>query len=354
MSVYKGLERSDVYLTDYVSKKQWKISGSNLGDLGIKFIRAVSGSLPYFWNPEDERPYGTVSASTETGSTYNARLMYESIKALYYTGSLGDGTFEGTSDLNLQSSLTIPGARKLVTDVWAGAAPTSQENPEEPGITVISIPKELIGTQITPGSIKIDAGFSSQCYVEDGYVDMTGSYCEDGYPLGIWTDPDSHWVDPYFEDLHTGNVFDYEGTLMYSGFSGNWSIKGNMKYPSPDRLDNIVIGDVIYTQGTLIITQEYLKYLFNRQDAKEYSWQSEKPIFTEHVTCRVRDIDYNNTLNPSAPESLQFGDHEFTPYITTVGLYNTVGDLVAVAKLSKPIKKASNVDMTFDIQIDLG
>ena len=45
MSVLKGLERSDVYLTDYVSKKQWNVSGSSLGDLDIKLIRAMSSNV---------------------------------------------------------------------------------------------------------------------------------------------------------------------------------------------------------------------------------------------------------------------------------------------------------------------
>lgn len=363
MSVYKGLERSDVYLTDYVSKKHWKISGSNLGDLDIKLIRAVSGSLPYYWNPDDERPYGNISGSVnssyESGSHYNARLMYETLKNLFYSGSLGDGTFEGWSDLSLQTTLTVSGARDLQTRVWkdhrdSEELPDEEKNWEDPGMVVISLPKDVIGSQITPGSFKIGVDEDSQCYVEDDYVDTTGSFCDDGYPYGVWTDPETHWVDPYFENLHIGGLTDYEGVLIYSGFVGTWSIKGNMKYPSPDRQDNIVVGDIVYPQGILVITQEYLKYIFDRWDAEDYQWQSEKPIFTEHVTCKVLDVDFNKTLNPSAPESLQFGDHEFTPYITAVGLYNTVGDLIAVAKLSKPIKKASNIDMTFDIQIDLG
>lgn len=363
MSVFKSLNRSDVYVTDYISRKKWTIPGDQLGSVGIKFIRAVSGSIPYFYNPEDEVPYGNISGSVsgsyDLKDKYNARLVYESLKLLYYSGSVGDGTFEGESDLSLQTTLTISGARDLQPRVWkdyrdSEDLPDEQKNYDQPGIVVVSIPKDLFGTQITPGSFEIGVDNDSQCYVEDDYVDTTGSFCADGYPEGEWTIPETQWVDPYFEDLHTGDIHDYEGVLIYSGFVGTWSIKGNMKYPSPDRLDNIVIGDIVYTQGLLVITQEYLKYIFDRWDAEDYSWQSEKPIFTEHVTCKVLDVDFNNTLNPSAPESLQFGDREFTPYITTVGLYNTVGDLIAVAKLSKPIKKASNIDMTFDIQIDLG
>ena len=43
----------------------------------------------------------------------------------------------------------------------------------------------------------------------------------------------------------------------------------------------------------------------------------------------------------------------FAPYITTVGLYNDAGQLLAVAKLAQPIRKRSDVDMNFLIRIDL-
>ena len=192
MSVLKGLERSDVYLTDYVSKKQWNVSGSSLGDLDIKLIRAMSGSLPYYCNTGDELPYGNLSGSVgdsyESSSRYNTRLTYESLKALFYSGSLGDGTFEGYTDLNLQTTLTVSGARKLSSRVWKDYRdtvdlPDSQKNFEAPGIAVISIPKDLFGSRISPGSIKIGADTDSQCYVEDGYViNETGSFDNYGYP----------------------------------------------------------------------------------------------------------------------------------------------------------------------------
>ena len=42
-----------------------------------------------------------------------------------------------------------------------------------------------------------------------------------------------------------------------------------------------------------------------------------------------------------------------TTYITTIGLYNDGGDLVATAKLPKPIKKYPDMDVNFIVRIDL-
>ena len=42
-----------------------------------------------------------------------------------------------------------------------------------------------------------------------------------------------------------------------------------------------------------------------------------------------------------------------TPYITAVGLYNNTNDLLAVAKLARPLKKITGLPMTFKVQIDI-
>ena len=42
----------------------------------------------------------------------------------------------------------------------------------------------------------------------------------------------------------------------------------------------------------------------------------------------------------------------FSPYVTTIGLYNESYQLVAVGKLSKPIPISLYVDTTFVVNID--
>ena len=43
----------------------------------------------------------------------------------------------------------------------------------------------------------------------------------------------------------------------------------------------------------------------------------------------------------------------FAPYITTIGLYDDAGQLLAIGKLAQPIRKRDDVDMNFMIRIDL-
>lgn len=387
MSVFKGLNRSDVYLTDYDSRKWWSVPGTDLAQLGLKILKGTKKPLFYCSQEEDNHVVfgpvtGTVGVTSSyvTGS-YNEGAVYGSVETLYYSGSFlgkynqveaqeqeaveGTGSISGSGFgysgyLYPQTTLTVSGSRTLPTRSYRDPddtdLPGHQLNyyDEKPGVIVISIPREVIGDGIQPGTFRIEPDKDVYCYVEDDYiVDPTGSFCDDGYPPGVWTRESDHWVDPYFEDLHIGSITDYEGVVVCSGFNGTWEITTEMRYPTPVHTDNNVVGDIIYSHGQLIFTSEFLQFLFNRWDAEEYAWQSNWPVFTKHFTCKVQDVDYNYTLNPSAPVELQLTPG-FTPYITSLGLYNENQELIAVAKLSKPIKKPSDTDMTFDIQIDLG
>jgi hypothetical protein len=58
-------------------------------------------------------------------------------------------------------------------------------------------------------------------------------------------------------------------------------------------------------------------------------------------------LDNNQTYQPIVSSST------FAPYITTIGLYNDAGQLLAIGKLAQPIKKRNDVDMNFLIRLDL-
>ena len=69
--------------------------------------------------------------------------------------------------------------------------------------------------------------------------------------------------------------------------------------------------------------------------------------------------DFNMSTNLSLTQDDDSTYHsfvsgsDFAPYITTIGLYNEAGQLLAIGKLAQPIKKRNDVDMNFLIRIDL-
>ena len=69
--------------------------------------------------------------------------------------------------------------------------------------------------------------------------------------------------------------------------------------------------------------------------------------------------EYNFSLNPSLLSGSSEGiiydfaaSSYFNPYVTTVGLYNEAQDLIAVAKLSKPLPLNNVTDTNIIINID--
>ena len=53
MSTYKKLNRQDVFVSDYVAKKQWEVTGS-LSNYDVETLRGFSGSvIPGYYYPLD-------------------------------------------------------------------------------------------------------------------------------------------------------------------------------------------------------------------------------------------------------------------------------------------------------------
>ena len=75
-----------------------------------------------------------------------------------------------------------------------------------------------------------------------------------------------------------------------------------------------------------------------------FSVQSSEVISSNYLFCRARNSENNYTSNPTIIDSngnLIYNQLIYSPvtYITTVGLYNDNNELLATAKLSKPLQK---------------
>ena len=73
--------------------------------------------------------------------------------------------------------------------------------------------------------------------------------------------------------------------------------------------------------------------------------------------CRVPFNKYNYSSNPTYVSSSQIRVKQVAPdeavsYITTVGLYNASNQLMAVAKLSEPLKKTPSNELTLRVRLD--
>jgi len=88
-------------------------------------------------------------------------------------------------------------------------------------------------------------------------------------------------------------------------------------------------------------------------------FKNEYIVYEQEVRCKVGENDFNFSNNPTVTTdnsgsiaSFATGS-DFSPYVTTVGLYNENSELLAVAKLSQAVSLSSVTDTTFVIRYDL-
>jgi hypothetical protein len=97
----------------------------------------------------------------------------------------------------------------------------------------------------------------------------------------------------------------------------------------------------------------------------QLSFKNEHTVYENEVRCVIQNTEFNLSYNPTLVNNYQSGSLKnfatgstlpsgsfFTPYATTLGLYNNNNELLAVAKFGKPILMSPYTDMTFVIKYD--
>jgi len=119
------------------------------------------------------------------------------------------------------------------------------------------------------------------------------------------------------------------------------------------------IGNIFSKQGIAVVSTP--NYRFHNLINYPYtaSYRSTKTIYELNVITKIDSSDFNMSSNLTLTKD---DDHtyksyvsgsNFAPYITTIGLYNDSGELLAIGKPAQPIRKRPDVDLNFVVQLDL-
>jgi hypothetical protein len=172
------------------------------------------------------------------------------------------------------------------------------------------------------------------------------------------------------DDSNVDLVNNYIGSSLYyniiSGSNGNLGIgqniintnKGTYGIVLPDlgiillnadalsqTYANKGIGLIINSTPTNVTQRNELN-LFNLiQTGANFELYSQETVTSKYFYCRASNSDFNYTTNPSIIDAngniyAQTLIDNPTTYVTTIGLYSDKHELVAVSKVSKPIKKS--------------
>jgi hypothetical protein len=69
------------------------------------------------------------------------------------------------------------------------------------------------------------------------------------------------------------------------------------------------------------------------------------------MSCNPTTQEYNSDYNDFTYRPFVTSSY-FKPYITSIGLYDDYGRLLAIGKLSTPIQTPNNTDTTFVVKFD--
>ncbi len=272
MSSFKRISLSDVIVTPYVANKQWSFIYDNYLSNGIEIFvgkkESINSNEKSIYNVINHLYYQEFSGSISDSGSLMRSFNYESAQGSYKpSGSYFDYSDKTFINKNIPSQ--------------SGA-----------DIRVISVPCNLYGSKIHPGSLYIS------CSQYQAVDDKRGNV------LNINT------------SQSLGNVYYSHGLVVLSG-----SVN--------------LTGSLLEFKNEHIIYEKTIKC-----SIKDYEF----------------NYTYNpSTLNLSGSSEVKsfISGSDFQPYVTTVGLYNEWNQLVMVAKLGQPLPMPDKTDLNILIKIDI-
>ena len=374
---YKSLEPEDILISPFEVHKTFTVTNVDSGS-GVYAIPITKGN--------DSNLYGfdTVTADKRitSGSTfYNVpsyhvinKMFYRDINDMYNTVP---DTYEREVDTSISYVRGVPTSSAAVLEYTEtrhlyhtadnGGNQQYQQTLRRPytrqlhdSAVVISVPRRLFGESVARDSIRlVDDSTASTLILQD-----------DGY----------------------GNIYD---TAFSSSYSQNTPDSNN---------SGTVAGNIFYDEGLIVITDtgSYSNVGGGTgSDGFSLTFDSTQTIYEREYTCKIGEDDFQHTNNRSLKvgQSGSVGFHgsdynddvfrntlydtypydstgyatgsyknqeyeigteligeathsDFSTYVTSIGLYNSNNELMAIGKTAKPIKNDKELALTFVVRFD--
>ena len=316
MSAFKPFTTADVILSPFKVNKSFSFKG----------IAELTGSGIDIFEGENTLPLAFNIASDSTGyiAPQDKFLVYRSIRELYYYNYLenSDGSPINTASFNDDGTITglpyTPNAYNYLPNTLLADRyfPTGSGNV----IGVVSIPSNKYGENLKPGTVTLSNGTSSLSDDGEGNL-ITGS-------------------------LKVGDIIYSHGMIILTSDG----------IPQQDGYGYITYGTGSYGTSDFTFIQSFIN-----STNLSCSFDSTLTIYESQYKCTLRENEFNFSQNPtlisgSSNSGILYdfatGSY-FTPYITSIGLYNNDKELLAIAKLSQPLRISDTTDTSIIINLDL-
>ena len=301
--MFKEIPKSDIVTRPLKVYKEWPPITEQ--DTDVRVLYGVSSSFGAFDEETDD-----ISG-----------VLYRSIQAQFYR------------DSSNASILTEVGRRKSY-------ASTDERNLEDE-FALIAIPQTKYGEGIKVGTVKFTDNVTDKVYNDDGYSNLVsgsticGNIMYDRGLVILTKDFSSGSLTDFRLEFNSTQTI-YENEIFISVLENEFNVSQN-----PTSLIN-----VDYDSGSVIIQNQ----------SPERSWgggiattinsytQSYTSLRSAKINPLFSEYDFSSSIDPT-------GSY-LAPYITTIGLYDNELNMVAVAKLARPMKSLPDYPLNFIIRFD--
>ena len=320
--MFKNLDSSDVSIQAFKAHKNFTFTNNDSGS-GVYLVKARSGS---------QYNYISSSDAITTVDTYNffGLPTWHMINQSYY-----------------------------IDHATSSYSPTETIRELNTSASVISVAREVFGEEIKPGTLDLSLTIGSTSFT--------------------------------IKDDEDGNLYDNAHSASFAAYKSSSFDRGQGVAANGSGSD---VGNIFYNRGLIVLTDtgsytndlsEFTLKYKSTQTIYEHEYRvTAKPnefntstnisltadrsgsitIFNgavsasnffppSHLPTGQGTGSYNSTYN-AATESLSIvTGSEFSPFVTNVGLYDQFGQLLAHAKMAKPIKLSKEIDTTFVVRFDI-
>lgn len=349
MSVFKQFDSDDIVLANPTEVTTGIWSGDT-GSLSSFYVGAQSASLSgqYYWNVYNINPTSS-DAEVQFAVAYGHR-----------TGG-GNTTLATDDTATLSTQATYLQYRNLLLEPEDSQF-TFAGNYNSDHIYVINIARARLKEKLDPGNwtLKLTGSSGSFTFIDDSLQTLGVSYGKSGAVYNV--------VSGSLSGSMSGSTIAAVTSSVNGGFGLVYPALGIIVL-NPDAIASTigmvsgsytVSGSTYFAPNTGSIRTEYNHVgLLNAIKAGgDFQARSAESISSTHYFVRLRNKEFNYSNNPTfyneTNGSLINSDFIKDPrvYVTTIGLYNPANELLAVAKLSKPIQKGFDTENIIRIRID--
>ena len=335
--MFRRIESENISIKPFKSFKSFSFTQNDSGS-GVFSFRAVSGSL---WNYVSSSDSDIKHISTpEVSMSLYGKPSWFYINNRYYEHSDKVRSFASNDDF--------------------------QKRQLRASASVLAIPKKFYDMEIKPRSVQIT----------DNSTDLTLTIVDDGI----------------------GNLYDSRFSQSFTTYVSSSDITA-LSGSGTGQLSGSQVGNIFYKEGVIVITETGSAYkdVFQGTGANgfEIDFKSSTENTEYEYICNIPEFKFNKTTNISVtagrsgsisiPESgsawkffppgsnptngtgsysqkryeaaedvENFATHStFTPYVTTIGLYNDANQLMAIGKLARAVKNEDDLALSVVVRFDV-